>query len=210
MSPNEPAVLPGSADVARLSGAEARALIRTGGWRRPTAGLAAGYVQANLVVLPRAAADDFRRFCARNPRPCPLLDVTATGSDLRLDLPRFSVYRDGRLTEEVDHLTDLWRPDFVGFLLGCSFTFEAALVRAGVAVRHQELGCNVPMYRTDRPCRPAGPFRGPLVVSMRPIPHAMVARGDGDGALPAGPRRARSRRGPGAPRHHGPGPAGLR
>jgi uncharacterized protein YcsI (UPF0317 family) len=171
---------------ARLSGAEARALIRAGAWRRPTPGLAEGWVQANLVVLPRAFADDFLRFCERNPRPCPLLDVTEPGSpvprrvapdaDLRVDLPRYRVYRNAVLTEEVDSLTALWRPDLVAFLLGCSFTFEAALHRAGVPLRHLELGCTVPMYRTSRACQAAGPFQGPLVVSMRPIPEALVER----------------------------------
>ena len=175
---------PGHVAVTALSGAEARALIRAGGWRRPTAGMAAGWVQANLVVLPQAFADDFREFCRLNPRPCPLLDVTeagsaeprrvAAGADLRVDLPRYRVYRHGVLVDEPDGLTALWRPDFVGFLLGCSFTFEAALIGAGVPLRHVELGCNVAMYRTNRECHPAGPFHGPLVVSMRPIPHELV------------------------------------
>lgn len=175
-----------TAQAARFSGAQARALIRCGGWRRPTAGLADRCVQANLVVLPAAAARDFREFCRRNPRPCPLLDVTAPGSpeprriapgaDLRLDVPRYRVYRNGALAEEVDDLLALWRDDFVAFLLGCSFTFEAALLAAGVPLRHLELGCNVAMYRTSIECAPAGPFRGPLVVSMRPIPEPLVAR----------------------------------
>jgi uncharacterized protein YcsI (UPF0317 family) len=100
----------------------------------------------------------------------------APGSDLRTDLPRYRVYRRGELAGEADDLTALWRDDFVAFLLGCSFTFEAALARAGVPLRHQQCGCNVPMYRTDRACVPAGPFAGPLVVSMRPIPAELVSR----------------------------------
>jgi uncharacterized protein YcsI (UPF0317 family) len=170
--------------MAQLTGAQARAIIRAGGWRRPTANVANGWVQANLVVLPRAFADDFATFCASNPRPCPLLDTTAPGSpeprhtapgaDLRTDLGRYRVYRDGLPSDEVDDLLSLWQPDFVAFLLGCSFTFEAALARAGVPLRHVELGCNVAMYRTSRPCTPAGPFHGPLVVSMRPIPEPLV------------------------------------
>ena len=170
--------------MARLSGEQARALIRAGGWRRPTAGVAEGWAQANLVVLPGAFADDFGHFCQLNPRPCPILDVTepgspeptrvAPGADLRVDLPRYRVYRHGALAEEVESLAELWRPDLVAFLLGCSFTFEPALLRAGVPLRHLEAGCNVSMYRTNRPCQPAGPFQGPLVVSMRPIPDRLV------------------------------------
>jgi uncharacterized protein YcsI (UPF0317 family) len=171
--------------IAALSGAEARALIRRGRWRRPTAGLAAGRVQANLVILPELFANDFRDFCARNPRPCPLLEVTDTGSpeprrvargaDLRTDLPLYRVYRDGVLTAEPDNLESIWQADFVAFLLGCSFSFEAALAEAGIPLRHLELGCNVAMYRTNRQCESAGPFRGPLVVSMRPIPGELIA-----------------------------------
>jgi uncharacterized protein YcsI (UPF0317 family) len=172
--------------AARLSGPAARALIRAGRWRRTTAGLAVGWEQANLVILPAALADDFRRFCERNPQACPLLDVTEPGSpepravapsaDLRTDVPRYRVYRDGALADEVDDLTALWRPDFVGFLLGCSFTADAALLRAGVPLRHLEQGTAVAMYRTSRPCEPAGPFHGPIVVSMRPVPADLVER----------------------------------
>jgi uncharacterized protein YcsI (UPF0317 family) len=148
--------------------------------------MAEGWAQANLVVLPDRFADDFRRFCELNPRPCPLLDVTEVGSpeprraapwaDLRVDLPRYRVYERGVLTQEVDDITTFWRPDLVGFLLGCSFTFEAALRRAGVPLRHVEMGCNVSMYRTNRMCEAAGPFNGPLVVSMRPIPERIIER----------------------------------
>jgi uncharacterized protein YcsI (UPF0317 family) len=162
-----------------LTGAEARALIRAGRWRRSTSGLAPGWVQANLVVLPVSQAHDFREFCARNPRPCPLIDVgepgafepvrVAPGADLRRDVGRYRIYRHGSLAAEVDDLLDVWRDDFVAFLLGCSFTFENALLRAHVPLRHQELGRTVPMYRTNRACEPAGPFHGPLVVSMRPV-----------------------------------------
>jgi uncharacterized protein YcsI (UPF0317 family) len=141
-------------------------------------------VQANLVVLPAALAADFERFCELNPRSCPLLDVTAPGSseptrvapgaDLRVDVPRYRVYRDGALADEVDDLLGQWREDLVGFLLGCSFTFEAAMERAGIPMRHLEIGATVPMYRTNRQVVPAGPFRGPLVVTMRPIPAHLV------------------------------------
>jgi uncharacterized protein YcsI (UPF0317 family) len=166
-------------DLRHATGADVRRLARLGELTGPTPGLALGYVQANLVVVPRDLAFDFLLFCQRNPKPCPLLDVTepgspeprlvAPGADLRDDLPRYRVYRHGELVEEPARVRDWWRDDLVGFLLGCSFTFESALLQAGVPVRHVEAGCNVPMYRTDRPCRPAGVFRGPLVVSMRPL-----------------------------------------
>lgn len=141
--------------------------------------MASGYVQANLVVVPRSLAFDFLLFCHRNPKPCPLLDVTepgsaepryaAPGGDLRTDLPRYRVYEHGKLVDEPAMLHDWWRDDLVAFLLGCSFTFENALVEAGLPVRHLEAGCNVPMFRTNISCRPAGIFHGPTVVSMRPM-----------------------------------------
>ena len=165
---------------------EARRLMREGRWTGPTAGLCPGYVQANLVVLPKEHAYDFLLFCQRNPKPCPLLEVTdpgdpepkrvAPGADLRTDLPRYRVYRGGRLEAEPTDIRAWWQNDLVAFLLGCSFTFEAALLRAGVPVRHLEEGKTVPMYVTNRPCDPAGIFQGPLVVSMRPIPAGLVAR----------------------------------
>lgn len=161
------------------TGAELRQAARACQWTGPTPGLALGYVQANLVVVPRDLAFAFLLFCQRNPKPCPLLDVTepgssepcavAAGADLRTDLPRYRVYRDGQLVEEPTDLLPWWRDDLVAFLLGCSFTFENALLAAGLPVRHIEQKCNVPMYRTSIPCRPAGIFRGPLVVSMRPM-----------------------------------------
>ena len=152
----------------------------------PTAGLALGWVQANLVAVPRELAFDFLLFCHRNPKPCPLLDVTepgspeprlvAPGADLRTDLPRYCVYEHGRLVEEPADLRRWWREDLVGFLLGCSFTFERALLDAGVPLRHLEMGCNVPMYRTNVACQSAGVFRGPMVVSMRPLLPAMAVK----------------------------------
>src|SRR5438046_309919 len=166
-------------EVIANTGAKVRSLARAGELRGPTAGLAMGYVQANLVVVPRDLAFDFLLFCQRNPKPCPLLDVTeagnpeprlvAAGADLRTDLPRYRVYRDGEVVDEPTDLGRWWRDDLVGFLLGCSFTFETALLQAWVPVRHLEAECNVPMYRTNRPCQPAGVFRGPVVVSMRPL-----------------------------------------
>jgi len=165
---------------------EVRRQIREGKWRRPTAGLAPGFVQTNLVILPQNLAFDFLLFAQRNPKPCPVIEVTdvgspepkvsAPGADLRTDVPRYCIYRDGTLSEEVTDLRSVWRDDVVSFLLGCSFTFESALLQAGVPVRHIEEQRNVPMFVTNIPCRPAGLFRGPLVVTLRPIPAALVAR----------------------------------
>lgn len=160
------------------TGRSVREAVRAGRHRTPTAGLAPGFAQANLVCVPRELAFDFLLFCQRNPRPCPLLDVTepgqwepavAPGADLRTDLPGYRVWVDGELADEPADLGRWWRDDLVSFLIGCSFTFDAALVAAGVSVRHIEQGRNVSMYRTNIPCRPAGVFRGPLVVSMRPM-----------------------------------------
>jgi len=165
---------------------EVRALIREGKWRKPTAGLALGYVQVNLVILPRELAYDFLLFAQRNPKPCPVIEVTdsgspgpkltAPGADLRTDVPKYRIYRDGKLDREVTDLRDVWTSDLVAFLLGCSFTFEAGLLQAGIPVRHIEEGKNVPMFVTSIPCTPAGAFNGPLVVTMRPIPAPLVPR----------------------------------
>jgi uncharacterized protein YcsI (UPF0317 family) len=173
-------------DVSKLHPREIRALIRQGKWRTPTAGLAPGYVQTNLAILPKDFAYEFLVFAQRNPKPCPVIEVTdlgswepklsAPGADLRTDTPRYYIYRDGKLAEEVTDLTGVWRDDLVTFLLGCSFTFEAALLAAGVPVRHIEEGKNVPMYISNLSCNPAGIFRGPMVVTMRPIPGHLVAR----------------------------------
>ncbi|WP_246564715.1 putative hydro-lyase [Streptomyces roseirectus] len=156
----------------------ARARFREG-LSGPTAGLAPGRTQANLIAVPADWAYDVLLFCQRNPKPCPVLDVTdagswttplAEGADLRTDLPRYRVWRDGELVDEPTDARAYWRDDLVAFLIGCSFTFESALTRAGVPMRHVEQGRNVPMYVTDRLCRPAGRLSGPLVVSMRPVP----------------------------------------
>ena len=148
--------------------------------------MAPGYVQANLAVLPRDLAFDFLLFCQRNPKPCPVLEVidaggtepvlTAPGADIRTDLPAYRVYRHGELTSETDSLLDVWRDDMVSFLLGCSFSFETAMVDAGIPLRHQDLGLNVAMYVTNIPTVPAGVFSGPTVVSMRPVKRDRIAR----------------------------------
>jgi uncharacterized protein YcsI (UPF0317 family) len=156
-----------------------RGEIRTCAHTTPTSGKALGFVQANLVVVPQAAAFDFLLFCQRNPKPCPLLEVVeagsvepkrlAPGADLRHDLPRYRIFRDGVMVEEKTAVGDIWQDDFVSFLLGCSFSFEKPLLDAKLEVRNITAGTNVPMYRTNIPCRPAGPFEGPVVVSMRPF-----------------------------------------
>jgi uncharacterized protein YcsI (UPF0317 family) len=171
-------------DLRQATGAEVRRLARSGELVGPTPGLALGYVQANLVVVQRDIAFDFLLFCQRNPKPCPLLDVTepgdaepkfvAPGADLRTDVPCYRVFENGELVEEPSRLLAWWRDDLVGFLLGCSFTFENALLQAGLPVRHIEQGRNVPMYRTNIACKPAGVFRGPMVVSMRPMTPAQA------------------------------------
>jgi len=145
-----------------------------------------GHAQANLAILPAKQAMDFLVFANRNPKPCPIIEVfepgrpepvySAPGADIRTDLPKYRVYRRGHLEEERSDIVDLWQDDFVSFLIGCSFSFEKALLDAGVPVRHIELGRNVPMYITNIQCRPAGIFHGPMVVSMRPIPGGAVAR----------------------------------
>ncbi len=160
---------------------EARARFRAG-LAVPTAGWCPGYTQANLVVVPQELAYDMLLFAQRNPKPCPVLDVSDPGAtstplfrgDLRTDLPAYRVYVDGEAAGDVTDVTGHWRDDLVAFLIGCSFTFEDALLAVGVPVRHVEQGRNVPMYRTDRPCRPAGSLAGPLVVSMRPVPAELV------------------------------------
>ncbi|TDC69019.1 putative hydro-lyase [Actinomadura sp. GC306] len=165
-----------------MSPEQARALFRAG-LQAPTSGWCAGWTQANLIAVPRAQAYDLLLFAQRNPKPCPVLDVTEPGEvsaslfagDLRTDLPGYVVYADGEPVAEVADVTAHWRDDMVAFLIGCSFTFEDALREAGVPVRHTEQNRNVPMYRTNRMCRPAGAFGGPLVVSMRPVPAGQVA-----------------------------------
>lgn len=163
-----------------------RQLIRNGEWQKPTSSLANGFIQANLAVLPKEMAFEFLLFCQRNPKSCPLIDVTEPGSfvpalsaptaDLRTDLPKYRVFRDGVLAEERNQITDLWTDDMVGFLIGCSFTFEEALVNNGIPMRHNEENCNVPMYKTSIPAVKAGRFEGPTVVSMRPMPEKDVIR----------------------------------
>ncbi|MFD1864213.1 putative hydro-lyase [Planococcus chinensis] len=173
-------------DLANSTPSKIRQAIREGVWDKPTSSLANGFLQANLVILPKDMAFDFLLFCQRNPKSCPLIDVTDPGSftpvqsapsaDLRSDLPRYHVYRHGELTETPTDITEFWDDDMVAFLIGCSFTFEEALVKNGIPMRHNEEGRNVPMYKTSIPAVKAGRFEGPTVVSMRPVAEKDVVR----------------------------------
>jgi len=168
------------------SGLAVRLACRSGAHDGPTAGLAPGYVQGNLAVLPHDWAEDFLRFCQANPKPCPLLGVSEAGSpnlpllgetlDIRTDLPRYRVWRDGELVAEPRDLGGVWHDDLVSFVIGCSFSFEEALLQADVPLRHLARACNVPMYRTSIATQGAGRFHGPLVVSMRPLRPADAIR----------------------------------
>jgi len=168
------------------TGLDVRLASRSGALDAPTAGLAPGFVQGNLAILPRDYAEDFLRFCQANPKPCPLLGVSEAGDpaipalgadlDIRTDIPRYRVWRDGEAIDEPRDIKPVWREDLVSFVLGCSFSFEEALLQAGVPLRHIERGTNVPMYRTSIQTQRAGRFHGPLVVSMRPMKPADAIR----------------------------------
>lgn len=169
-----------------LSPAELRRRIRSGEHRGNTSGFAQGFVQCNLAILPAEWAADFLRFCQLNPRPCPLVGMsTAPGDtalpplgdiDIRTDVPSYRVFREGELVDEVHDIRELWRDDLVTFALGCSFSFEEALLADGLEVRNVSEGVNVPMYRTNIPCQAAGAFAGDMVVSMRPFRAADAIR----------------------------------
>ncbi len=159
--------------------------IRNGKWTGQTSGVASGYVQANMVMLPKENAFEFLLFCNRNPKPCPVLDVLepgrfspniAKGADVRTDLPKYSIYRNGVLESEVHDVSEMFGEDTVTFLLGCSFSFEKALMAAHVPVRNIEEGKNVSMYVTNRDCQGAGDFSSKLVVSMRPMTPGQAVR----------------------------------
>jgi uncharacterized protein YcsI (UPF0317 family) len=168
------------------TGHAVRLAARAGDLAGHTSHLAPGYVQGNLVVLPKSSADDFLRYCLLNPKPCPLVGVSDAGSpriaalgadlDIRTDVPRYRVWRDGALVEEPRSVAHVWRDDLVSFVLGCSFTFESALIDDGMTLRHVSCGANVAMYRTSVPTVPSGGFHGPLVVSMRPLKAADAIR----------------------------------
>jgi uncharacterized protein YcsI (UPF0317 family) len=163
----------------------ARCLIRAGEYTGHTAGIAPDFMQGNLCILPRPLAADFAAFCARNPKPCPLIAVGAPGDpllpdlgdvDIRTDLPRYRVFRDGECIDEPTDIGRYWSDDLVAFVLGCSFSFERALLQEGIPLQHIARNTTVPMYRTNVDCVPAGAFGGKLVVSMRPFAPADAIR----------------------------------
>lgn len=171
--------------IETMSAAEVRAEIRAGRYTGDTSGLAPGYVQGNVVILPADVAHYFLAYCQRNPKPCPLLASSEPGDprlptlgdvDIRTDVPRYRVFRDGEFVEEVTDIRHLWRDDLVAFVLGCSYSFEEALLQEGIPIRHIEQGTSVPMFRTNIETTPAGPFSGKMVVSMRPFKAADAIR----------------------------------
>ena len=163
-----------------------REMIREEKITGPTSGMCPGYAQANLVVLPKEYAYDFLLFTQRNPKSCPVLEVSeegdrylrriAPGADIASELPKYRIYEKGVLTGEYTNVESFWRKDLVSFLIGCSFSFESELLDAGIEVRHISMGCNVPMYITNIECEPAGIFSGKMVVSMRPIPYEQIVK----------------------------------
>lgn len=167
-----------SKDLKTASPREVRALIRAGEITSPTAGMAAGYAQANLVILPAEYAADFAEYARINPAPCPVLEtlkaspytrLMAADGNILTDIPKYRIYRNGALDAEVTDASEYYQSGMVGFLIGCSFSFEEALMRAGIEVRHIAMGRNVPMYKTNIMTKPCGPFSGPTVCSMRPM-----------------------------------------
>ncbi len=170
-------------------GLAVRRASRSGAYDGPTSGLAPGFVQGNLAILPRDWAEEFLRFCQANPKPCPLIGMSEPGEpgdpaipalgadlDIRTDIPRYRVWRDGELIDEPRDVVSVWRDDLVSFVIGCSFSFEEALLQNDIPVRHIALGTNVPMYRTNIATQSAGRFHGPMVVSMRPLKPADAIR----------------------------------
>ena len=184
---------------------EIPAALAPGEWRKPASRVAAGFTQANVVILPKRYAFDFLLFCDRNPQPCPVIDVAEAGviappvagptGDIRTEIPKYKIFRHGQFEKEVDNILVVYTEDMVTFLLGCSFTFEQDHLDNGVPVRHIELDRNVPMYITNRECKPAGIFSGPMVVSMRPMKPEFIEK--------ATAVTARYRRAHGAPVHVG-------
>ena len=169
------------------TGVDARRRIRAGGSNlAPTSGMAPGFVQGNLAILPKALAADFARFCQLNPKSCPLIGMSAPGDwrvpelgddlDIRTDIPRYRVWKNGELVAEPENVKDFWRDDLVSFVIGCSFSFEEALMADGIEMRHIALNKTVPMFRTSVQTKPAGPFHGPMVMSMRPMTPAHAIR----------------------------------
>ena len=182
-------------DTTNMTPREVRQLIREGKITGHTSGMCPGYAQANLAVLPKDLAYDFLLFTQRNPKPCPILEVSDAGSrnlpfiadgcDIARDIPKYRIYEKGVLVGEYEDVSAFWRDDLVSFLIGCSFSFESELIEAGIEIRHNTMGCNVPMYITNIETVPAGIFHGPTTVSMRPIPYDQIVKAvQVTGALP--------------------------
>ena len=177
--------MPDAAAIAESPSVAARRACRSG-MASTTAGVANGYVQGNLAILPEKLASAFHRFCQLNPKPCPIIGMSDVGDpripalgldlDIRTDIPRYRVWKDGELVEEPTDIMAHWRDDLVAFVIGCSFSFEEALLADDIPIRHIEQGVRVPMYRTSIACASAGPFVGPMVVSMRPLKPADAIR----------------------------------
>lgn len=173
-------------EIVSASPVEARHLIRDGKYSASTSGLCAGFAQANLIILPKEQAYDFLLFAQRNPKPCPILEVLEVGEkftrtiaddcNIATDFPKYRIYENGVITSEVTDISDIWQDDFVGFIIGCSFSFESELIEAGIEVRHNTLGRNVPMYITSIECESAGKMHGNMVVSMRPLKGKEIIR----------------------------------
>lgn len=206
MNVAKPIALPrDDANDPAISPLAARRLIRAGVHTGHTAGMALGRLQGNLAILPKDVAMDFAIFCHRNPKPCPVVAMTAPGDpmlpdmgadvDIRTDAPSYNIYRNGELAETATDISSHWRDDYVGFVLGCSFSFEDALLKAGIPLRHHEMDRTCPMYASNLACRPVGPFSGNTVVSMRPMTPA--------NALKAAEITSRFRAAHGAPVHLG-------
>ena len=165
--------------LSQASVADVRQAIREGRYQGQTSGLAYGYLQGNVVILPSSHADHFLRFCVKNPQPCPLVGFSEPGNpmlpdlgadiDIRTDVPRYRIWQDGKLEKEVSDIVEYWTDDLTAFVIGCSFSFEEALIEANLDVRHISCGVNVPMFETNMQTVPSGPFFGPMVVSMRPM-----------------------------------------
>lgn len=180
------AAVPSPSWTAASTGLDVRLAARRGALDTHTSGFASAHVQGNLVILPEALGRDFLRYCQANPKPCPVLAVSEPGDpaipslgadlDIRTDVPRYRVWRHGELVSEPTDIRDLWRDDLMSFVIGCSFSFEHALLAHGIPLRHIAQGHNVAMYRTRIETEPAGPFHGPMVVSMRPMSAADATR----------------------------------
>lgn len=166
---------------------ELRQQTRNGEFTGNTSGFAQGFVQGNLAIMPKEWANEFLQFCQLNPKPCPIIGMSSKPGefmlpdlgqdlDIRSDIPKYRIYENGEMTQEVDDVKAFWRDDLVTFVLGCSFSFEEALIADGLEVRNIAEGVNVPMYRTNIECRSTGRFSGTTVVSMRPMKAADAIR----------------------------------